>query len=254
MTAKGLLFYAPILVFGAILLNLNACTNNGPSAPSPKHVLLESNAWDYVDEFVDWINRDGWNSDDGSKEENQGVSYNFFTSDNYLDFTTRINQSKIDSQVYWHQYRSYRPGGRNTDPQQVNWQWTGTACQGLVYHSAIAAGYSIGSSYLNCIDCWADLGTEVFQGALREGDLVLMDFDSTDNYPSITYSHLGIVSTPYPTIISAVGIYMAPFYYKAGHHTIQDYNNALTIEFQNLLPPGHPGYKVYNTKFIRLPE
>ena len=71
-----------------------------------------------------------------------------------------------------------------------------------------------------------------------------MDFDTTN--PG--YEHLGIMWGLVPDILSAVAIYRDPFWFKAGTHTQDQYDDALAAEF-----PGQ-NLHVYDTKYIRLPE
>jgi hypothetical protein len=222
----------------------------------PQHVAkpkqLAGHADDYVYVGVNWINRDGWDFSDGRTEHWFSVSYNYFAADWCYDFADKIDSSSVPNQTYWSQYTSYRPGGRNypENPDDPEDPWTGTYCQGLVYRAAIKAGYSISSSYLyRAPTYWQDLGTEVPPGAQQEGDLILMDFDTTNNHPDVTYEHLGVMWGLMPEILSAVAIYYRPtFEFKAGIHTKADYDTALAAEFpdQNL--------RVYDRKYIRLPE
>ncbi len=212
--------------------------------PPAKHELLVSNAEWYAFEWIDWFNRDGWYANDGTTKLDKSVSYNYYAADEISDFVAKINESSVDGQTHWSEYTSYRPGGRESD-EPDEFPWAGTRCQGLVYRSAIKAGYSIDSYYLNCIDCWMNLGTEVFSGDIRIGDIVLMDFDTTQN----GYEHIGIVDNiEIPLLLSVVAIYTSPFKYKAGFHIESDYNTAFEEEF-----PGQHFY-VYDKKYIRLPE
>lgn len=227
------------------------CGEVEPPQPVSKAQQMAGYADDYVYVGVHWINRDGWDYDDGSTEHSFSVSYNYYAADWCYDFADKIDSSRVANQTYWSEYTSYRPGGRYhpQNPDDPEDPWTGAYCHALVYRSAIKAGYSIPSSYLHCIDCWQNLGTEVI--IPEEGDFILMDIDTT--LPG--YEHLGIMWGLLPHILSAVAIYYRPtFEYKAGIHTEQQYNEALAEEFEDFLPPGHPGYKVYDTKFIRLPE
>jgi hypothetical protein len=194
----------------------------------PKAKQLAGNAYDYHFKLVDWINRDGWASNDGTTKHWRSVSYNLHAADSWEAFVDKIDSSRVENQTYWSQYTSYRPGGRTGDDPGA-YPWAGTRCQGLVYRSAIKAGYSIDSYYLNCINCWENLGTEV--ATPQEGDLILMDFDSSNNHPQITYEYLGVMWGLVPDILSAVAIYSYPFEFNAGVHTEQNYNDALASEF-----------------------
>jgi hypothetical protein len=218
----------------------------GGGGTPPQHVSkpkqMAGYAYDYLRVGMKWINRDGWDYNDGSTEQWFSVSYNYYAADWCDDFADKIDSSSTTNQIYWSEYTSYRPGGRNMDDPEA-YPWAGTFCQGLVYRSAIKAGYSISSSYLNCIDCWQNLGTEVI--IPEEGDFILMDFDTTN--PG--YEHLGIMWGLLPHILSAVAIYYRPtFEYKAGIHTEQQYDEALAEEFPDL------HLQVYDRKYIRLPE
>jgi hypothetical protein len=224
----------------------------GCGTKPPTHVLkakqLAGNAYDYHYQLVDWINRDGWASNNGTTKLWRSVSYNLYAADPWEVFVDKINSSKVANQIYWSQYTSYHPGGREEDDPGA-YPWAGTRCQGLVYRSAIKAGYSIDSYYLNCIDCWANLGTEIAPGAQKEGDLILMDLDTSNNHPERTYEHLGVMWGLMPDILSAIAIYYRPsFEFKAGIHTEQQYNEALVEEFPDL------HLHVYYRKYIRLPE
>jgi len=222
------------------------CGHVKPPQHVPKTKQLAGNAYDYHYQLVDWINRDGWASNNGTTKLWRSVSYNLHAADSWEAFVDKIDSSGVEDQVYWSQYTSYRPGGRLGDDPGA-YLWAGTRCQGLVYRSAIKAGYSIDSYYLNCLNCWENLGTEVV--IPQEGDLILMDFDTSNNHPEITYEHLGVMWGLLPEILSAVAIYYRPdFEFKAGTHTEQQYNDALAEEFPDL------HLQVYDRKYIRLPE
>jgi hypothetical protein len=234
-----------ILFYLAGIILVWDCGGGGPNTRPPTEVTMAQqmagNAYEYVRVGMKWINRDGWDYNDGDTERWFSVSYNYYAADWCDDFADKIDSSSTPNQTYWSEYTSYRPGGRNMDDPEA-YPWAGTFCQGLVYRSAIKAGYSISSSYLNCIDCWQNLGTEVI--IPQEGDLILMDFDTTN--PG--YEHLGIMWGSFPHILSTVAIYRDPFWFEAGTHTEQEYNVSLPLEF-----PGQNFY-VYDRKYIRLPE
>jgi|GEM_PF-3769025 len=232
-----------LFLLGGLIL-VWGCGSGKEPKPVPRLQQMAGYADDYVYIGVEWINRDGWNYTDGTTRWWFSVSYNLHVADWAYDFADKIDSSMVENQIYWSQYTSYRPGGRVGDDPGA-YPWAGTRCQGLVYRSAIKAGYSIDSYYLNCIDCWQNLGTEIPPGQQREGDLILMDFDITK--PG--YEHIGIMWGMWPCeILSAVAIYSDPFWFKAGTHTEEDYNDALAAEF-----PGQ-NLHVYDTKYIRLPE
>jgi hypothetical protein len=229
-----------LFLLGGLIL-VWGCGNGKLPQPVTKPEQMAGYAYDYHYKLIDWVNRDGWASSDGTTKWWRSVSYNLHEAGSWEAFADKIDSSRVEDQIYWSQYTSYRPGGREGDDPGA-YPWAGTRCQGLVYRSAIKAGYSIDSYYLNCIDCWENLGTEVT--IPEEGDLILMDFDTT--HPG--YEHLGIMWGPLTEILSAVAIYMDPFWFKAGTHTVADYDSALAAEF-----PGQ-NYQVYDTKYIRLPE
>lgn len=239
-----------LLLLGGLIL-VWGCGGSGEIEQVTRPEQMAGYAFDYVDEGVEWINRDGWASVDGTAKHYFSVSYNLFRTDSCHAFVDKIISSTPgEDQQYWSQYTSFHPGGRSTD-DSLAYDWAGTYCQGLVYWSAIKAGYPISSSYLGCLNCWENLGTQVITP--QEGDLILMDFDTTNNHPGITYEHLGVMWGMLPMVLSAVAIYGDPFKYRAGTHTIQDYKNVLPVEFEGI-PPGHPGYDIFNELYIRLPE
>lgn len=242
MKSIGVLLFALV----SICSTWGCGSTNTPKPVSARDRMM-TNAEEYVLTMVHWINRDGWYSTDGTKEEESGVSYGAWVSDWDEDFVVKINASSTgDDQQYWSEYTSYRPGMRKEgdDPQEL---WTGVNCKALVYRAATKAGYSIPSHYLNDPPtAWQNLGTEVLEP--QEGDLVLMDFNNDLVGGQKTYEHLGIIWGYYPDILSAVAIYQDPFHYKAGWHNEAQYNAALAEEFQ-----GQNLY-VYDMKYIRLAE
>lgn len=237
-----------LLLTGLILIT--QCGTDKELKPVPRPRQMAGYAYDYVYKGVEWINRDFWECDDGTTRHSFSVSYNLYEKDWWADFAYKLDTSRVPNQTRWSQYTSYRPGGRSTDDSSA-YPWAGTYCMALVYRSAVKAGYSIPSGYLYCIDRWENLGTEVI--APEEGDLILLDFDSTNNDVR-RYEHLGVMWGGLLHILSAVGIYSSPFGFKAGIHTRQDYEDVLPVEFEPYLPPGHPGYDVYNYLYVRLSE
>lgn len=236
-----------ILTGVILLISLSLCCEKDETKPpASKPEQLASNAYNYVIQHVYWINRDSWSSTDGTSEHWSAISYNKHETDWWNDFIEKIDSSKVPNQIKWSEYTSYHPGGRSTDGEQ-DYDWAGTRCQGLVYKSAIESGYIIASyPYLDFVNCWENLGTEVI--IPQEGDLFLMDFDTTNNHPEVLYEHMGIMWGGLPSMLSAVAIYSDPFWFKAGIHTEARYDTALAAEFPDL------HLKVYNIKYIRLSE
>lgn len=246
----------PKLLFTILLGCLGGTWGCGSDPPTPvtQPEQLAGYADDYKFTGVEWINRDDWSSNDGTTRHYFSVSYNYLARDKAYDFADKIDSSSAEGQTHWSQYQTYRPGGRFNEDYGSH-LWAGASCQTLAYRSAIKAGYSIDGTCLFDINPWLDEGDVVPWDSANVGDVVLMDFDDD----LTTYDHVGIIwskavaDSSQDEIVSLMGLYSYPFEYKAGFHTIQQYNDILPMDGIPVDPPAG-GWRVYQVKYIRLTE
>lgn len=242
-----------LLLLGGLIL-VWGCGGTGEIEQVTPPQQLAGYADDYKFVGVEWINRDDWSSNDGTTRHYFSVSYNYWVRDKAYDFADKIDSSSVEGQDYWSQYQTYHPGGRFVE-DYGSYLWAGTSCQGLVYRSAIKAGYSIDEECLNNVNPWLNEGTAMPWSSVQEGDVVLMDFDND----LTTYDHVGVIwmkavaDSTYDEIVSAMGLYSSPFDYKAGLHTLEQYNDILPIDEIPYEPPAG-GWRVYHVKYIRLTQ
>jgi hypothetical protein len=259
---KGILKSVAAILLG--LLVLGSWCDDRDESPSEipldeeaSRQELVNNVEKYVNISVRWINRDGWQYDDGSTAWDYSVSYDYWAADRPDEFKNKVEASSVDSQVYWHEYTTYHPGGRYTDDPQV-YQWAGIRCQGLVYYSATDAGYSIDSWYLNTVTDWTEGSLGVIfsdHDSAQVGDVVIM---SLDENPA-DFEHLGVLyqknsGIHTDIIIHALGVYSDRVYFMAHKNTFDEIDDALEREFPIYDPAEESDYRVdfNHIKYLRL--
>jgi len=253
MDLKGGLMRNIILAV-VLLFSFSLCCEKPKTKPplSMRERLMD-NARLYETKPVDWINRDSWISNDGTTKHKKSVSYDRWAVDMWFDFIEKNDLSKIPNQTSWSEYTSYHPGSRYFEPYDTF--WIGTCCEGVVYRSAIESGYTINYICLNNCKFFLNEGDTIPWVEVENGDIIVMDLnnDTTD------WDHVGIITeralgdSTWDEILSAMGLYSDPFWYKAGTHKMYQYDDVMPQDGIPAEPPPG-GWKVYNVRYIRLHE